>query len=208
MLARVGLVVVAGTLVGCSGRPASVEPQFDPVGMAQKALAAYDADSDGRLSGGELDAAPSIKQHLALYDKDSDGAITVGELRSRFSDWESGGVGFRRLDLKVLMDGRPLAGAEVTFEPEVFMTSWAKPATATTDSSGMAKISVSADDLPAALKGRGDGIRGVCVGAYRVKVTHPSKKIPAAYQAGDALGIETSREGAGPIAEIVVSSQG
>ncbi|TWT77920.1 hypothetical protein Pla123a_17190 [Posidoniimonas polymericola] len=205
---RILPMVIACTLAGCSGRPAAVVPQFDPAGMAEQALAAYDADGDGRLAGAELDASPAIKKHLARYDADSDGAVSEQELQDRFAQWEEEGVGFRRLDVRVTIDGRPLSGATVTFEPEAFMTDWVKPATATTDRSGMAKISVAPEDLPAALKDRASGLRGVCVGAYRVKVTHPSDKLPPAYPAGDALGAETSRDAMGPLEEIQLSSHG
>lgn len=204
--------VVAGCLLavgvgGCSGRPSAVRTEFDPGQMASDALEAYDANQDGLLGGGELDAVPALKKHLALYDQDADGAVSEQELRSRFAEWAESGVAFRRLDARLMLDGRPLPGATITFEPEVYMTDWVKPASAVTDRAGLAKIAVASDDLPPELKARGREIPGVYVGAYKVRIDHPSAKIPETYKSGVALGEETTRDALGPSIEINIQTK-
>ncbi|MCO6043112.1 hypothetical protein NG895_04270 [Aeoliella sp. ICT_H6.2] len=194
--------------IGCSGQPAALRTEFAPSQMATDALAAYDANSDGQLAGEELDAAPAIKKNLALYDKDGNGSVAEEELEARFEAWDGAGVAFRRLDVKLTLDGRPLQNATITFEPEVYMTDWVRPATGTTGKSGMAKMSVAAEDLPAELKSRGQNMKGVYVGAYKVKVEHPSSRLPEGYRSGALLGEETSRDALDVSAQIDIRTRG
>jgi hypothetical protein len=175
--------------------------------MASGALGAYDKNSDGRLAGEELEAVPGVKKYVALYDQDGDGAISSEELEARFAGWKEQGLSLRRLDIRLLVDGRPLSGATVKFAPEPYMTDWVKPATGTTDSAGLAKMSVSPHDLPASLRESGSGIRGVYVGTYKVEVTHPSVRLPAGYMAGTLLGEEIARDTVPPSIQLPLSSR-
>jgi hypothetical protein len=203
------LIIVTIGAAGCSGRPAEVRTEFKPSSMADAALKSYDTNGDNQLAGAELDAAPALKKYLALYDQDGDQGISREELQKRFASWEEGGVAFRRLDVRLTNNGRPLEGATITFEPESFMTDWVKPATGATDAAGLAKISVAAADLPPALaeRAKNKSLLGVYVGSYKVKITHPSVKIPPEYQSGAALGEETSRDAMGPSAEIEIRTR-
>ncbi len=194
-------------VIGCSGRPSSLQIDLAPSQMASDALEAYDANSDGKLDGSELDAVPAIKKNVQLYDTDSDGAVSEDELQARFAAWENADAAFRRLDVKLTVDGRPLPNATITFEPEVYMTDWVKPATGTTGKSGMAKMSVAPEDLPAEVKERGLNLKGVYVGAYRVKVEHPSSKLPADVRSGAAIGEDTSRDALDVSTQINISTR-
>lgn len=186
------LMLLVGT--GCSGRPDALQTDFAPSRTASHALATYDTDSDGQIGGNELESVPAIKKNLSLYDSDGDGSVSEDELEARFETWEEAGVAFRRLDVKLTLDGRPLPNAKIIFEPEVYMSEWVKPATGTTDKAGMAKVSVAPDDLPAEIKQRGLNLQGVYVGAYKVKIEHPGSKLPDKFRNGTTLGEDTSRD--------------
>lgn len=192
--------------VGCSDRPPAVRPEMNAASMASGAMETYDSDGDGQLAGGELDAVPAVKKYVELYDLNSDGSVSEDELQQRFNGWKSQGLAFRRLDVRLLLDGRALPNATIVFEPESYMSDWVKPATATTDRAGLAKVSVSQEDMPDSLKTRGAGIRGMYVGSYKIKVTHPSGKLPGAYQSGEALGEEIARDTVAPSIEIHLRS--
>ncbi|MGL4513995.1 MAG: hypothetical protein ACRCT8_12965 [Lacipirellulaceae bacterium] len=196
----------AASAVGCFSGPAAVRPDLDPGEMTRGAIKAYDTDADGALSAEELKRVPGVAKYAAKYDSDGDNSVSQDELRARFDAWEDQGLSFRRLDATVTLRGRPLAGASVEFVPEVYMSPSIKPARGTTDGSGQVKISVAPEDLPPALKSRGDSFRGVYVGTYRIKVSHPRAKLAPAYAAGDALGEEVARDTVPPSIAIALES--
>jgi hypothetical protein len=85
----------------------------------------------------------------------------------------------------VTLDGRPLEEAEVKLDPEPFLGDAVKPASGVTRSDGaILKID------PALLPEEDRYLRGVQPGLYKVRITHPSQKIPPRYNTATTLGQE------------------
>jgi hypothetical protein len=60
-----------------------VPPKIDPDRAGADAIAKYDANHDGCLSGAELDKCPALKQAMDRIDTEKDGKITAGSARGR-----------------------------------------------------------------------------------------------------------------------------
>jgi hypothetical protein len=89
----------------------------------------------------------------------------------------------------IFYGGKPLDGAEVVFEPETFLADQLKPASGKTGYDGSARITVPDSELPEENR----GLNAMYMGLYKISVTHPSVKIPAAYQGQKSvLGYEVS----------------
>lgn len=175
--------------------------------MASRALETYDTDADGRIAGEELDSVPGLKKYIALYDQNGNGAISGEELRTRFSGWKEQGLALRRLDIRLSLNGQPLRSATITFVPESYMPESVKQATGTTDSSGLAKMSVAPEDLPESLQKLGGNVRGVYVGTFKIEITHPSINLADVYESGAALGEEIARDTVAPSIQLSLSTE-
>lgn len=117
------------TLVGCSDRPGRAEPpQIDPSAAAAEALASLDSDGDGRLNANELGACPGLNAAIKAVDSDHDGNLSAEEIAARIRQWTEGRVALVAVNCSVAQNGRPLAGATVTFVPEKFLGPNIKPA--------------------------------------------------------------------------------
>jgi hypothetical protein len=84
------------------------------------------------------------------------------------------------------MDGRPLEGAEVTFEPAPFLGDNIKAAVDVTSPAGFAQPSIPADQRPTK-----DTPAGFQLGLYRVRVSkkvNGQETIPAKYNTETTLG--------------------
>src|SRR5262245_27171047 len=125
-MSRLAFVLLLITLaVGCDRKPQRAEgPGHNPSAAAQQAMTTYDKNSDGSISGDELKAVPALVDHpelpLKLIDKNSDGKITSDEIQGRVQTWLDSKVGIMSFHCTVKMDGKPLEGAKVVFEPEAF----------------------------------------------------------------------------------------
>lgn len=181
--------LTVGIAGGCTGAPAVEAPDVDPAAAASAALDAYDQNGDKALGGEELDRVPSIATFLAEYDKDGDKRVSEQELVDRFGRLFAV-AGFSKASCMVMLNNRPLPGAEIVFEPEPFLGDGFQVARGTTDPEGKAKLAVPNEQLPEANRRLGGGLFN---GLYKVSVSHPQAKIPEAYQ-GDAtiLGWEVS----------------
>ncbi len=171
---------------GCSRRPSRVHPpSIDPGSAGRDAMSQYDLDGDGKVSGAELDQAPSLKAALERLDTDGDGAVSASEIAARVRAWQESKVGRMTAVITVLAGGRPLEGATVTLDPEDFLGSNIQPATGTTDASGMVmpSIEVSGDDPP-----------GVAPGFYLVRITKDGMNIPPMYNTETVLGLELAQD--------------
>jgi hypothetical protein len=183
----VGFVTAAGALIsaGCSqGLPRLRPPSINASSAAAKAIAMYDTDKDGKLSGAELDKCPALKAALAQIDTTGQGAITAAQIAARIKQWQEKKIGRMRLDCIVSRNGKPLAGAEVKFVPEEFLGDDIKMASGKTNKNGRAWLSIPTTgprDPP-----------GVAFGFYRVEVTKAGDNIPAKYNAETTLGIEVA----------------
>lgn len=174
----VSLVFVGGCFF--SGRRVAAVPSFSPSAAAASAMEQYDTDHDGKLSGAELDACPSIKSALSKLDTGGDKAVTLENLTARMQAWKTG-VTRIGVSCTVLRDGKPLADAEVKFVPEKFMGGSFPTATGKTGAGGKTIIS-----LPETEAG---GFPGIPFGYYRVEITK-GNEIPAKYNTETTLGQE------------------
>ena len=80
-----------------------------------------DTNHDGVLDAKELEKAPGLKAALQMIDTKHDGKITEEEIAARISSWAASGVGRLKVRCRVSHNGKPLAGAKVSFVPESFL---------------------------------------------------------------------------------------
>jgi hypothetical protein len=187
-------------LAGCDRKPQRAEvPGHNPSAAAAAAMTAYDKNNDGAIAGDELKAVPALVDHpqlpMKLIDKNSDGRVTSDEIQGRVQAWLDSKVGIMSFNCRVVQDGKPVDGAKVVFEPEPFMGSAINEATGTTGPDGTAVMAVDQAKLPPHLK----GISGMETGFYKVRITHPSKKIDAKYNTATTLGQEVSSDAVGSV---------
>jgi hypothetical protein len=174
------LAVVVSGVAGCSGGSRWEEPRatYDPAGVAQAALGSYDRNKNSQLEGAELDACPALKGALASIDKNKDKSLSASEIQERVEYYVR--LGQVATTVTVRLDGRPLAEATVTFEPEPFLGAGLKPATATTSAEGVA----------GAFQVEGQSLATLPPGLYRVRVTKDGTNLPARYNTQTTLGRE------------------
>ena len=183
LLPRVCLALLLIATYGCSQTPARIEAPSISDHAGAAAVAEFDRDGDGAISGTELNAAPSVKAALRRIDINSDGKVTADEIDARIKAWRDTKIGLLRATVTVLKDGQPVSGAEVRLKPEAFLGTALQSATATTNESGMASLRVSDDP-------RGVGAQ---LGLYRIEVSKKSgdlETIPVSYNAETELGVE------------------
>jgi hypothetical protein len=176
-----------GALAGCSSGPGRVEaPSISASGAASEAMELYDKDGDGFIAAAELDAVPGIKAALETVDADKDGKASESEISERIEAWQATGIGVMAINASFTLNGSPLTGAEVTFEPESFLGTEIQPGIGEIGASGSAMITIPKDKRPAK-----DTPPGVQLGFYRVKVSkiaNGQESIPAKYNAETTLG--------------------
>ncbi len=178
-------------IAGCSSGPARVEQAAINASYAAKqAIQQYDTNSDGKVAGDELEHAPGLKAALATTDKNHDGAITADELTARIEEWQATRVGLTTFGFAATLDGRPLEGAIVTFEPEAFLGDEIQPAVATTDMLGTGGPSIAKENRPTPTTPP-----GVSLGIYKVKfskIVDGQETIPPIYNENTIFGIEVA----------------
>jgi hypothetical protein len=177
---------------GCSSGPSAIEaPDFDPDGAAEQAMELFDKDGDGFIAGAELDATPGIKAAMKTIDGNSDGKVAADEIVARIEAWETRGLGLMDCACKITLDGRPLDGATVTFEPEPFLSDVSMEAVGNV-SGGVASLTIPKEKrVPA------DAPAGMRVGLYRVRVSklvNDAETIPAKYNVETILGQQVSAD--------------
>jgi hypothetical protein len=177
-------------LAGCE-RSKTVVPlvKFSPAAAA-KAMALYDANQDGKISGAELDQAPSLKAGLDMLGTDAQKGVTAEQIAARIQKWIDDKVGIIPVLCSAARNGAPLADAEVRFVPDPFLADClAQTGVGQTDASGIANISLPREP-------GSDQPRGIPPGFYRVEITKAGEKIPTPYNAATTLGQEISLDGA------------
>jgi hypothetical protein len=160
----------------------------------------YDADKNGSLSKAELEKCPGMLAAVAVYDSDGSGSISRDEIVARITALRKLGVGLARLVCDVSLNGKGLKDAVVDFEPETYLGDEVMPAQGITNERGIAQIAISSDKLPASQR----HLKAIHYGTYKVRITHPSIKLPAKYNTETTLGYE-SRPG-DPYATFVLKS--
>jgi EF hand len=169
---------------GCSTARVASPPRLDAADAAKQALADYDQNKDGMLDAKELDRCPPLRSALKRMDKNNDNRLTAGEIQERLAAYLEGTPTPIPIPCEVLLDGRPLAGATVTFVPEKFLGSTFKRAWGTTDETGTAAVRMEGRD------------EGVFPGLYRAEVSKKNAQgqemIPARFNTQSTLGEEVA----------------
>jgi hypothetical protein len=183
----IGLSLAAG---GCSGGPSrTLPPDIDAEAAAQQAIAMYDANGDGVLSGKELDKCLGIKSALEHYDIKHDGKITAAAIAGRIREWQESKLGTTAPKVRLLLDGQPLEGATVTFEPEPFLGPHVATASGQTAQNGAAAMTIAADPQ----NPQSERKPGVHCGLYKVRISKQvggRETIPARFNSKTELGAE------------------
>jgi len=177
----------------CSSAPSRVHPPgINASSASSEAIELYDTNGDGSVGGEELEKAPGLKAALASMDKNSDKGIDAAEIAKRIETWQATRIGLMTFGFTLSLDGSPLEGATVTFEPESFLGDDIKAAVATTDMFGTGSPTIPKDQRPDPT-----APPGVQVGVYRVKISKlqgGKETIPAIYNTETILGQEVAMD--------------
>jgi hypothetical protein len=179
-------MLILGTMFlaccSCSRAPARVYPPgIDAAAAGPAAMQEYDVNKDGKVAGPELAAAPGLSAAIANLDKDGDKAVSAEEVTKRIESWQKSKVGLTSVVVTVRYLGRPLAGANVVFEPEAFLGPNIKNSSGTTGETGMAVLSIPNADR-----------QGVPFGLYKVRITKEDMNLPAKCNTQTILGAEVA----------------
>jgi hypothetical protein len=184
-LISVGLTVFIG---GCSGGPEGVKPpKINASSAAQQAIELYDTNHDGKLSQEELAKCPGILISLDGYDTNHDKFVDQQEIQDHLEYLLRNGTGATQLACNVTYQGSPLAGAKVVFEPEPYLGNDIQTAEGVTNNTGAAGLGMPPEKAPAALK----NMKLIQYGTFKVRITHPTIKLPPKYNTETTLGYET-----------------
>ena len=185
------VLAVSSLTAGCSSGPSRVQPpSIDADAAGEQAVEMFDKDGDGAIAGAELDATPGIKAALEQIDANSDGKVTAEEVTARVEAWQAGGIGVMSVSCQFNLDGRPLAGAEVIFEPEPFLGDDIKAAVGETTGGGNAMPSVPKDQ-----RATSDTPPGFQLGLYRIRVSKKAngqQTLPASLNTETTVGAQIS----------------
>jgi hypothetical protein len=184
------LIVFLG---GCSGGPSAIPlPSFDADEAAEKAMALYDTNGDGYVAGEELENAAGLKAAMRNLDADKDEKVSAEEIAERVRVWDSSEIGMMMFDSVCLMDGRPLAAAQITFDPDEFLGEVLQAAVDVTDLGGNARARIPKENRPTP-----ETPPGMQAGIYKVRVSKivgGKETIPARYNTETILGQEVSMD--------------
>jgi len=186
-LSLVSLLAVA-VWTGCGGGgPSAVRPpSISAGGAADKAMELYDTDGDGFIAGGELEKVPALKVSMSTLDSNGDGKVEEAEIADRVTSWQGSNVGITSITCTVLMDGTPLRGAVVTFDPVEFLSDALQPAMGTSDDLGSFNPKIPKEKRPTP-----ETPPGLQLGLYNVRVSKKvggEEKIPTKYNTETVLG--------------------
>ena len=173
--------IVAALAAGCSGPPSPQLPELVPNDVARRATHQYDKNHDGTIDAEELKASPPLQEAMATMDVNREGSLNEAKIAERVRKWLNGGTIVFNPMVLVSLDGQPLEGAAVTFEPEAFMGPAYKPTGAVTDKAGTC--------LP---PGDNPQFQGLHPGLYRVR------SLEEGQWAGDPSGLLQHVHRAGP----------
>jgi hypothetical protein len=184
------------TFAACSSGPARVnQPYISASGAGDAAMDQYDTDGDGVVAGDELENAPGLKAALLRLDTDGDKAVSADEVAERVNAWKEMHTGLASVRCHITLEGQPLAGAKVVFEPESFLGSEIKTAVGTTNQFGDAAPTIPPEERPAPnLPG------GAHFGLYKVRISksvNGRETLPARYNTETILGQEVSYDDPG-----------
>lgn len=191
-------VVGALVLAGCSGGPAAIsQPDFDPTQAGKLAMEEYDTDGDGYVAGEELKKAGSLNSSMATLDTDGDGRVSADEVAERVRAWQEMRTGLTGFNCGVTLNGKPLVGATVTFEPEPFLAEGMQTAVGTTNQYGSASLSIPKENRPSP-----DTPPGLPLGFYKVRISMEAngvEQLASRYNSETILGQQVAFDDPGMI---------
>lgn len=198
---KVNMLVVAALLLAtpfasCTfGPPRVTQPGINASRAGSLAIETYDKNSDGIVSGDELEHAPALKAALPRLDINGDKGVSADEVAARVNAWKAMQSGMTTVRMHITLDGQPLAGAKVVLEPEAFLGDEIKTAYGTTNQFGDVAPTIPPEERPdPKLPG------GAHFGLYKMrvsKVVNGKESIPARYNTETALGQEVSYDDPG-----------
>jgi hypothetical protein len=168
---------------GCKARRVA-PPPVSPEEAAKQALAEYDKNGDGAIDTAEAERCPALRNSFRAIDKNGDGKLSAQEIADRIASYQEGQVGLVLVACQVTLDGKPLAGATVTFVPEKFLGDGFKRASGVSDDRGLVQPQTEGADGP-----------GVACGFYRIEVSRQAggqETLPARYNVKTVLGLEVA----------------
>jgi hypothetical protein len=162
-----------------------VPPSYSPAETAQRAIAQYDLNKDGKLDAEELRRCPALLRSLGSMDLNKDGCLDAREIEERLQQFETEKIALMAIMCKVLRDGQPAEGVKVSLVPEKFHGSALNTASGTSDSGGYVTFTTEGQQIP-----------GVAVGFYRVVVSltdgSGQETLPPGFNTESVLGWEVS----------------
>ena len=179
-------LAAAAIASGCSGRRGPKWPELVPGNVAKRAMDAYDKNHDGKIDAAELKASPALLEAMETMDVNHEGSLTEAKIAERVRTWLKGKTIVFQPAVRVYLDGQPLDGATVIFEPEAFMGPAYKLTSATTDKAGTC--------LP---PGDDPQFPGLHPGLYLVRISkkvNGQEIIPARYNTATELGREIAED--------------
>jgi hypothetical protein len=187
--AAAGLLISLLFSLGCQPSKTVVPLiKVNPSAAASKAMSMYDTNKDQKISGSELDNAPSLKADLDMLGADANKGVTAAQISARIQKWNDDRNGIVPVLCYVTHNGAPLADADVKFVPDPFVADYlSQVGEGETDENGAARVSLPREpgsDMPS----------GVPPGFYRVQITKAGENIPAAYNTATTLGQEIATD--------------
>jgi hypothetical protein len=177
---------------GCSGTATPApRAQLDPNQAAQAALQLYDTNHDGILDAKELEKSPPLMDLLKNLKEKSAGhpdSLTSDDIAGRIQVLKVAAITILPGATTVFLDGKPLEGATVTYEPEPFLGASYRRHEGQTNAFGGTAL----DSEPE----RKD-LQGIYVGLYRIRISkmvNGKETIPARYNAETTLGRELASD--------------
>ncbi len=182
-LACLGLVAIAG----CSdGPPPPPRFRIDPQQAAREALKLYDTNGDDTLDAKELKASPPLRElleNLKVRPGGHPDSLTAVDVAGRLDEWLKAPATLMPGTATVYLDGKPLEGATVTFEPEPFLGPSYHSHQGQTDAYGTFVLDPELKDFPG----------HIYVGLYRVRISkkvNGKETLPTRYNTATELGRE------------------
>jgi hypothetical protein len=184
LFACLGLLVIAG----CSDQP-KAPPRFhlNPQQAAEDAMKLYDKNGDGTLDAKKLLASPplaALLRNLKAANSNHPNSLTTRDIADRLEQWQALPTTLVSPLIMIRLDGKPLEGATVTYDPEPFLGPSYHAHQGQTASNGAAVLNPECKGYP-----------GVYVGLYRVrvsKVVGGEEIIPKRYNVETVLGREAA----------------
>jgi hypothetical protein len=173
--AGIGLLIVS--TAGCDRVPRIKQPAMNAAHVAKAALAMYDSNGDGKISGDELNKCPPLKAGRRDLDPKGEG-ITAKTIEDLVTHWKETKIGRVPFKCSVTHNKKPLADAIVKFVPEAFLGTDFQAAFGKTDAKGIADVSIP-NVTPT----------GLALGFYRVEITKDGETIPPKFNAETMLGV-------------------